>query len=250
MNQSKVRIACSHRGLLQTFRAMQAIGEAGFILLVPEAELARWAYASRWFNIPYALDPGSGQTVEIGIDHRRPRVTLGDFNRPLLLPHGVLDELRSLWGERRITASFMGNLTTPRRRALTAWTNKQAVWIGSESRYSPERVVVRQSTRGRSWPLKAWDTRYARLLGSSRFALCPNGDFVWTYRFFEAAAAGAIPIVEGHCEIYEGFFYYTMSDSIGSMEWSRDTAQANAERVRSMMAASPLEIRRAISNLH
>ena len=97
--------------------------------------------------------------------------------------------------------------------------------------------------------MKAWDTKYARLLGSSRFALCPNGDFVWTYRFFEAAAAGAIPIVESHCEMYEGFSYYTMNDSIESMKWSRDTAEANAERVRSMLAASPLEIQRAIKNL-
>ena len=47
-------------------------------------------------------------------------------------------------------------------------------------------------------------------MAKSKFVLCPNGDFIWTYRFFEAIACGAIPIIEDDLPLYDGFQYYKM----------------------------------------
>lgn len=33
---------------------------------------------------------------------------------------------------------------------------------------------------------KSWDTEYYDILSQSKFVICPSGDFIWSYRFFEA----------------------------------------------------------------
>ena len=38
--------------------------------------------------------------------------------------------------------------------------------------------------------------QYWDMMQRAKYVLCPDGDFVWTYRFFEAVACGAIPIIE------------------------------------------------------
>jgi hypothetical protein len=50
-------------------------------------------------------------------------------------------------------------------------------------------LVVWSSEKGRYYPFKAFDEEYFKELANSHFVLCPSGDCVWSYRFFEAVYA-------------------------------------------------------------
>ena len=245
-----VFVDCPRRNLLQSFRAQQAIGEAGYPVLVPPDETSRWEYASDWFEIPYRPYKGDGPRLSVGIDHELPNVSIGVLNRPLLFPHAIPDRLLGGWSDRTVRVSFMGNLPKARQRIIKDWVSRQpearrAGW----RRHPGKKFVFRSSRSGRSWPEKAWDPLYAELLGSSQFALCPNGTFVWTYRFFEAVMAGAIPIVEQHCSLYEGFIYHSMDVPLASLRWSESSARENANQVRSLVTAPTNDIRTAVATL-
>jgi hypothetical protein len=88
-------------------------------------------------------------------------------------------------------------------------------------------IVFVTSDRGWRHPTKAWDPQYFQLLSNSQFVLCPDGRYVWTYRFFEAVLCGAIPIIQNWCPLYDGFRYYTMDDPLDTLKWSRNDALHN-----------------------
>jgi hypothetical protein len=100
-------------------------------------------------------------------------------------------------------------------------------------------VVLMTSDRGWSFPTKAWDSEYFELLSSSKFVLCPDGKFVWTYRFFEAVLCGAVPIIQNECSLYEGFRYYKMSDPLDKMEWRVEDAHHNAALCHERLTIPP-----------
>jgi hypothetical protein len=88
------------------------------------------------------------------------------------------------------------------------------------------------SDEGRVFPRKAWNVGYYALLLQSQFVLCPDGDYgdrgvAWTYRFFESALCGAIPIVQNACGAYDGFVFHTMAEPLSNMVWSAGVAEHN-----------------------
>jgi len=103
------------------------------------------------------------------------------------------------------------------------------------------------STRGRVFLVKAWDEEYFRVLLRSRFVLCPNGDYVWSYRFFEAILCGAIPTVEERCDAYDGFTYHTMTDT--TYNWSPQIALSNYELCRSRLTIPQGDLNAEIAKL-
>lgn len=118
-----------------------------------------------------------------------------------------------------------------------------------ESRTREDSIVFVTSDRGWCHPTKAWDASYFRLLASSKFVLCPDGQFVWTYRFFEAAMCGAIPIVQNECALYEGYRHYTMDDDLAEMEWRRSDALHNHKLCRERMTVPPDQLDDEIGRL-
>jgi hypothetical protein len=68
-------------------------------------------------------------------------------------------------------------------------------WVLDYANKSKAEVTF--TSEGRSIRKKTglYDYPYYDKLMSSRFALAPNGDFPWTYRFLEGIMCGAIPIV-------------------------------------------------------
>jgi hypothetical protein len=111
---------------------------------------------------------------------------------------------------------------------LKPWIELPAV----EEAVHRDGVLLMTSDRGWGFPTKAWDDVYYQTLANSSFVLCPNGRFVWTYRFFEATLCGAIPIVQTTCELYEGFRYFTMDDDVEQMIWNEADALHNAALCR------------------
>jgi len=89
-------------------------------------------------------------------------------------------------------------------------------------------LCIWSSERGRYFPIKSFDDEYFQLLSKSKFVLCPSGDYIWTYRFFESILCGAIPIVEEKCEAYEGFAFKMMNEFIGNnVVWDPEIAEYN-----------------------
>lgn len=95
----------------------------------------------------------------------------------------------------------------------------------------PEAIIV-NSNRGRREDTKEKDIAYFRALKRGLFVLCPNGDFIWTYRFFEAILCEAIPIVEEDCELYKGYHFYKLGDNY---EYRKDWVEENLAKIKREM---------------
>lgn len=108
----------------------------------------------------------------------------------------------------------------------------------AERRTTCRNVVFVTSDRGWRHPTKAWDASYFQRLANAKYVLCPDGKFVWTYRFFEAALCGAIPIIQNRCDLYDGFRFYTMDDLLDNLEWRFEDARHNFKLCRERCTVS------------
>lgn len=192
--------------LLQTVRAAHAAAETVRIGVL-ERDLPKFDYLARHF----VLDYQPGVPPAIVVDHQSPLTSIGEVSRPLIFPHGIVDRCRAMWGDRDLEVTFCGLVTAGRQDVLMPWLDRGA--------------QVRSSTAGRRWPAKGWDQRYYDLLARSEHVLCPDGDFVWTYRFFETVLCGALPIVQTSCGLYDGFVFTRMDQP--QPGWDRQVAEHN-----------------------
>lgn len=110
-------------------------------------------------------------------------------------------------------------------------------------------MVIWSSERGRSFPIKAWDEDYFRLLSQAEFVLCPSGDFVWTYRFFEAILCGAIPIVQAACPLYEGFHFLRADTPRAAWVRSPATVAHNFQLACDRLTVPPAELAAEVERL-
>jgi hypothetical protein len=245
----RLRVVATRPSLLQTFRAAHAIGEAGACLAVSTKEEDRYRWLSKYFNVRYALD-ADAPALDVAIDHSTPRVRVGELERPLLYAHAVFDVYREHWSrDRPIRYSFAGLGTPERRQTIQDWVVANQLRIPTRFRHGSSELELKYSRAGRKWPEKAWDPGYVAALGRAQFALCPNGDFVWTYRFFEAAAAGALPIIEEYCDLYDGFAFHTFDEPAAKLEWTLAAVQHNAALVRQKLTAPLGDLAGAIRTL-
>lgn len=242
--------------LIQAVRAVHALMDTDHEVCIPPQHADKFAVLRERFGARYTVTTKPAPSVAIGIDHQEPSTRVGAVRRPLIFSPAILSHCRGLWQPRRsIPFSFAGLVTRSRHEALSGWMRRSfpgvamplpavdesragRLWarvrrkLGGRpaprsTRHDAGEVVFWSSTRGRHFPGKSWDDEYFQLLAASRFVLCPNGDFVWSYRFFEAAMCGAIPIVQESCPAYDGFRFRTMDETAGSMEWSPEDADHN-----------------------
>lgn len=81
-------------------------------------------------------------------------------------------------------------------------------------------AIIINTNRGRDIKTKIKDEEYFNLMSRSKFVLCPNGDFTWTYRFFESILFKSIPIIQDYSELYKDFKFYTYGDDyIYNLDW-------------------------------
>lgn len=74
--------------------------------------------------------------------------------------------------------------------------------------------------RGRRLDIKQRDEWYFNEMAKARFVLCPDGDFVWTYRFFESIIFKAIPIVENVATVYNDYRFYRSNEKLSyNQDW-------------------------------
>lgn len=200
---------------IQTIRLAMSVLEMNPEMQMPLASKSIFDYLNSYFELDVAYYAHSWQVrmrKDISFDHQKPSVTVGDVTRPLVFPRQMLAKCRGGWANTDMI-TFSGFKTPQRIAALKQWlknTYDADVDLEKEAGYDDNNVKIVWSSNGRQFPQKAWDVPYYDELLSSGFVLCPDGDFIWTYRFFEAVICGAIPIIENMCELYEGFYFYDM----------------------------------------
>ncbi len=242
--------------LLQQMRVVHAITEADVSVSIPLQE--RWKFRQLEEAFPGMFANTSSDAVNVTsavrFSHAEPKTQVGSSVRPLVFPVAIALKCRELWPkDRHVAVSFQGLMTSDRRTAIARWIGNDShgtrpkilqepsVWrrlymavkrksgLTSSVAVTVGPLVINSSDRGRVFPLKAWDLAYYKLLSDSRFTLCPSGDFTWSYRFFEAALCGSIPVVQEICSVYQGFRYYTFADRHDEMVWRSEDAEANYE---------------------
>lgn len=215
--------------LIQSIRLCHALSETIYTLCVSSEDAGKFAYlAERFPQLTYEVSEAPALDGAL-VSHREPLTRIGEVSRPLIFPHAIVERCREYWQPwRPHPLTFRGLMTPARRKALRKW-HRTRPWRRATD------VMVIASKRGREFPIKCWDDEYFDLLGRSEFVLCPNGDHIWTYRFFEAALCGAIPVVEQSAPVYDGFHYALMTDDVSGFVRSPEQAESNFERARVLL---------------
>ena len=240
--------------LIQGIRLAHALMESRFEICIPESHADKFTILEELFGINYKT--GTKEAIKIDaiqVSHSEPITSVGSIARPLIFPHAILSHCQSLWKpDRDIKISFAGLVTDKRAELISQWCrinikeysnnlpnqnpmlHKLSNALRQKLSLSPKsfssqigELNLWSSIRGRTFPIKSWDKEYFDLLARSRFVLCPSGDYVWSYRFFETILCGAIPVVEQSCEAYDGFIFKMMSDPIEDLKWSTDIVRHN-----------------------
>jgi hypothetical protein len=263
--------------LIQAIRLTHALMESDNRIFIPVEHLPKFSLLSKVFALP--LHPAIGkirQLPSLEIVHNTPLTRVGRLSRPLIFPHQIFDYLRQRWLARRPKRIvFSGLITDTRKKVISEWYERQfaeeIVWPRSNqiaatlnhrvlrrlrlrvpekrAAFQQRGLLIRSSEKGRKFPGKAWDQPYFDEMLRSQFVLCPNGDYVWTYRFFEAAMCGAIPVVQDGCPAYDEFRYLRLSDSLEDLSWDAETAEHNFELCRRRLTLDREELNREIEAL-
>lgn len=254
---------------IQSLRLVLAILESDYQISLPETDKQVLNYLDKFFSFEYRIGIENQPILKnIAIDHKTPLCKINSIQKPLIFPISIINRCESKWRKYRENDYFLSGLLTKKREiTILNWIINQSEpsihknfykiqqirlinrFIGFYSRLThngcsitlnmkmnkDNSFVIIPSTIGRYFPKKAWDDQYYDQMANSKFVLCPNGDFVWTYRFFEAILCGAIPIIEGEAEIYNGFHYFKLSDSLNNMEYNEEIARMNFEHARNFL---------------
>ena len=257
---------------IQTLRLAQALMESSYEVRLEDSH-GQLAHLSRYFPLRYSTArAGAPALPEIEIVHAQPRTRIGALERPLIFPHAIFDRCRAGWPTTRTVEFFFAGLMTPEReQALRAWSASSGLaievprparglgqWLRRRLRHllappirkcESQRVVFWSSARGRAYPVKAWDEEYFQAMSRAQFVLCPNGDYVWTYRFFEAALCGTIPVVEAACPAYEGFQFFTLSQPLAELRRTEEMAEHNFQLCRQRLTIPRQQLDEEIARL-
>ena len=172
--------------------------DVGVTIELNDLELYKMSKLSNIFNLKFNKKTNKSIAFSsvVNIQHNKPLVTINTISKPLLFSKIFCSYLKTQWKEPELEISFIGLITEKRRKALTRINN----------------IHIFESERGRHFPSKAFDEYYYSILLKSRYTLCLDGDFIWTYRFFEACLLGSIPIIENTCNLYNDFITFTIDD--------------------------------------
>jgi len=250
--------------LIQQVRLVHALAESDHSICVRESEIEKFVELAR---LGLRLSPPGPEAIDITASlswsHETPSTRIGELVRPLIFPHAVVEHCRQSWAPKRAhRVGFRGLITPPRAERMQQWStencgagaprlpdptsiayraiNKAKRTLGLSTDFQRQfgPLNITSSNRGREFPIKAWDQQYYDYLGQSEFTLCPPGVCVWSYRFFEAALCGSIPIIEEPCAAYDGFAYAHFDDPLDSLRWSEDQAHHNFEQANGALTVA------------
>lgn len=266
-----------HYNNIQEIRLAHAIMESEYTVCIKPTDAHKFSRLDEVFGPKYRISKEECPPLDaFMISHRDPLTSIGSVQRPLIFPHAMFAHCRRQWPVHRTHRfSFAGLFTPVRMQVIQEWMHRNfqsdnstirlrasksrpsllrrllsktgllhrvsKVFKPSVHRQQVGPVFFWASTRGRMFPDKAWDSEYYELLLNSQFVLCPSGDYVWTYRFFEAMICGAMPIIEEYTDVYEGFRFRTMAEAAEGLRWSIEDAEFNFRQCQERLTV-PLEL--------
>lgn len=248
--------------LIQNIRLVQSLMEE-HIVYIDEKYKYIFDHLNKTFNNDNYMNLNKINLKDVNIcllnlqyDHSKPSVKMLGQEWTLLFPKSMINYLHKKWMRNRVEISFSGILNRKRLDFIYRFLKQKEVSMRTRlfiikanlMLIIPARITQRIiyslklstyeyeinfTNNGRHFPRKAWDEEYFNRLLNSKFVLCPDGDFVWTYRFFEAIICGAIPIVENKCNAYEGFRYLTINDFLEGKSLSSSDIDFNYKKILS-----------------
>ncbi|PTB96818.1 hypothetical protein C9994_05750 [Marivirga lumbricoides] len=168
--------------------------------------------------------------VIITADHSTPKTKIGNLiEAPLIFPRLIMDRFFKDFESKHQKVYFRGFFTRTRYResikffieikdfnALYQILKKTfaAKFLKNTSFIiSTSKVYFNFTARGRDPQYKYMDFDYYEEMANYKIIFCPKGDFIWTYRFFEAIQVGSIPYCKYYTSSYEGFKYLNKIDN-------------------------------------
>ena len=188
---------------IQSIRLFHALSEAGVELSITEDNKAKLEYLNSYFTIPYSIKSEEKDLPNLKIFHEElPGCSFFDKKLSLVYPKEVFYYLKNRRPAKRYNKLFFqGTITEKRKKEIEKIEKTSVLKVKSFS-----------SDSGIVCPIKCWDSSYYSTMAKFKFVFCPDGDFIWTYRFFEAIMCGCIPVIQNTCPLYEGFKYFTEND--------------------------------------
>lgn len=163
----------------------------------------------------YSLDY---KTIKIEAIHNVPTTYIGSLPpQPLYFPNLILNRYFSSLEKKNDRIYFRGSITSTRFREtfyfLCRVLDIKGIYLllknlSQHKRnfiISTNKVYFHFTNRGRFIEHKYIDADYYKEMSNYKFVFCPKGDFVWTYRFFEAIQVGSIPICNYKDKLYDNF---------------------------------------------
>jgi hypothetical protein len=244
-----------HQYRIQEVRLIQALIEAKWEVGIPPQIAATFLAAGQEYCVKVSPIAQRWQNLKIIIDHEKPRTAVEAIERTLIFPEAFFYDARKSWSSNRPVRMAFSGFPTPSRLnlALTLcklncnkWNpilialklslpclrdfqnNWSLSWVNKLLRQLLPEDHIEFTSRGRNQSLKIRDERYLALLLGALFALCPKGDFVWTYRFYEATICGCSPVIDQGLIHYEGYFLLHIGDDLQSL--STTELEANYQK--------------------
>lgn len=260
---------------IQQIRLAQALSESQFELVIATHHLDKFTLLKDKFGMEFTSSCNNAIDITkfIELSHSEPITSIGGLYRPLLFPHAIVNYCRRLWNvKREHKFSFAGLIQSSRKKLIEDWIkqnlSKNIILPNVNSfflrvnRYLSKLffgnfcykrrigdLFLWSSDRGRVFPIKSWDNNYFELLANTEFTLCPAGDFIWTYRFFEAILCGSIPVIEKDCSAYSGFRYFYLNENIKNMKWSKELADFNYALCKNRITVPEDDLNNELKNI-
>ena len=210
----------NQKSRVQDIRLFAALIEAGWNLEV-NLEQSKSLKSIRAIKI---ADKSNKREVKLDflIDHCKPSTNVSGISAELIFPEWFFDGFDV---DKEDIVIFEGLVTRQRIKYLVkllgygAIREKLSLLIYNISRryggffisrlLSKANVKVNFSYNGRKKEFKLYDKSYFLNLSQSKYVICPPGDFVWTYRFFETMMSKSIPIINHEDEYIKKYGFIT-----------------------------------------
>lgn len=136
----------------------------------------------------------------VKIDHENAICYNGNTRYKIVFPLRLIKLTKSISTNKKYKYCFVGIMTAHRE------------WVEV---FNGEGNYIKFTNKGRLISKDSFDLEYYQVLAKTQFTLCPRGDYLWSYRFFEAIICHSIPIVEStgiHHPTMKGFKFYLDKD--------------------------------------
>jgi len=187
-----------------------------------------------------ALEEEGIEVKGFRLDHGTPINYNGGKQYNLIYPKSYLDELKTIDTNNKVLDYiFIGTISGNHRQFLKKWDKPNSVIkTGKQNNF-----IHPKDDKVGYYGKNYFNRPYISQLATSKFVLSPGGCsafnpkykegiFIWTYRFWEAVMAGAIPITnEPDPKLHNDYKFYSLEDEhIYRKDWVEHNFKIFKER--------------------